>query len=533
MSSLSTNSIHQDYITQNQSIAPLFRWPLIPDWNKLSKQVKPTDTHRNFMDELIRQNSFIEHDKVKKHVAALSHDNSRIVITGQQLGLFISPLYTIYKIISTIRLSDYLQSHVEGYQFVPVFWLEGEDHDFAEVQKMYYWDAQNELKHVKYEEHPQETGISINKRYLNKNIVNLLEILENDVQDTDFSATLWKHLNRIYKPGLIWTEGFAEHLRSIFNAYGLLLFNPGLPEVKRKSRLFFEQWLDNVQIINNAIKNNSATLLENNYFTQAHYAKERSNISLSYEDGERQHVLLEGEKYRIKERNLQWNGKQINKLLKDHPEWFSSTVLSRPVWQSWMLPVVSYVAGPSEIAYWAQLIDTFNTMELTMPHLQPRISVTLLEPKITRLLQKYELEENAIPIDKKSFIQEIVRKRHLHDTETEFKELDRELLAWQDRILMKTKEIDTTLEKQVNKSFDNARKGLSKLHKKLIGREEEKHNLMVNHLETIYQSYYPDKKAQERVLGSLYYFNKFGEQWLERVMHNTDIFKYEHQYVRL
>src|SRR5262249_37655231 len=70
----------------------------------------------------------------------------------------------------------------------------------------------------------------------------------------------------------------------------------------------------------------------------------------------------------------------------------SANVLLRPAMQDSIFPTAAYVGGPAEIAYFAQAVAVYHVFGRPMPPVFPRISATILEPRIDRVLKKYGLE---------------------------------------------------------------------------------------------------------------------------------------------
>lgn len=527
----SGNQIYQLYLENNATIESFFNYPLEPNWEEIANTISKDYKNHEFLKILAEQNKNIDN---KKYLKQLDQKNTFVLVTGQQLGLFVSPLYTIYKILTTILYAQKLAAKIRSYNFVPVFWLEGEDHDFAEINHAHYFDKNANLTEVIYKEDKDETGLSISKRKISEQISDIIDTLQNNLINTEFSTPLFDNLKQIWKPGKKWNQAFAEQIQLIFKETGLLIFNPADEKVKQLSQPFFRYLIENNPSIVSAFIEQSTMLRNSGFENQVFVDKDKSYIFLSNENGPR--IVLERKdtnQYVLKGTNKTLDNKKLINILDTNPYWFSSTVLTRPIWQSWMLPVVSYIAGPGEIAYWAQLKKGFESFNVQMPHVMPRLSFTLLEPKIRRLIKKYSIDFDQVSNDLDSFIREQVIKTQNPEMENEFREIQNQLSNSSERIQQHIKSVDPTLKSIIQKTFSSADNNIEKLLNRILHIIEEKESLAVQHFNEIHRSIYPDATPQERVISSIYFLNKYGPDWLNDVIDKIDIDNYKHQIIAL
>jgi bacillithiol biosynthesis cysteine-adding enzyme BshC len=531
---IASNPIQAAYINGQSGIEDFFKYPIRPDWNQLCRNVLDSYKNRDFLDILKIQNSHIEDPVLQRNLQLLILPNTVILITGQQLGLFVSPLYTLYKTLTTILLSRKLNKEYNDYNFIPVFWLEGEDHDFDEINHAQYYDQNGSIFRVEHPEEEGKFGWSISKRQLLNQIGDILQTIQNSFQETEFTEPLFQRLRQFYQENKFWTKAFSDLLRDIFRGTGLLLYNPADAQVKKLSAEFFINLAIKNKELTNAFGNQTQKLTKSGFELQVPFDVGKSYIFISEGDGPRQHLLkTESGEYYFKGENSKLSEDTILAKAKSNPEWFSSTVLTRPIWQSWMLPVVSYIAGPAEIAYWAQLKPAFEALNVEMPHLTPRISITLLEPKIQRLLKKYEINLDEIIIDKDEFVREQIKRLESSNLENDFSAIRKKLKENEELIQNSVLSIDPTLKDLVTKTFDNASTTISKLENRILKRLEEKNVLVVRHLEEIHTAIFPDNQIQERYIGSLYFLNKYGPGLPEKIASQVDPVKYTHQIAEL
>ncbi len=530
------NEQNQDYIDQKEKVRRLYAQPLRPQWTELAKGVLDKHKKNEVLDEVIRQNeAAAENDPaLKENLERIEKGKTLFVVSGQQLGMTVSPLYVIYKALTAVKLAAKLDKELNGYTVLPMFWLEGEDHDFEEVAKMALWDEKNELRRWQLEEDTRHKGYSLNRREVPEEIKAVLDEIENSLQETDFKAELLQKLRDAWQPGKNWLQAFSELLHYILRGSGLLHFNNGSTSIKQSSRDFFAGTLAENDAMCAAFREQSQKVQDAGYDNQVHFLEDRAWLFVSYQGGGREALLRREDGFRLKDHDKAFSQSDMLKMLDENPQWFSSTVLTRPLWQSYLLPTISYVAGPAEVAYWAQLKPAFDLFGLEMPHIQPRHSVTLLEPKTERLLEKYDLDVMEIPADVEEFLQDYFSKRAYSGLTRLFDEYNRMAGETQEKLSAFVDEIDPTMQKPLEKTFQSMQHNLEKFQGRLLQRVEEKEKQTQKHLRALHEALLPGNAPQERVLGAVYFFNKYGRGFIETLQQQLNMENFsKHQCVQL
>lgn len=528
------NKLFQDYLLQKEPLASFFDYSLKSPWDQVCEDVLANYKHRQFLQELGRQNEANPDVSVQEQIKQLSQSNTVLVVTGQQLGLFVSPLYTIYKILTTVLLSQKLSLQFKQYHFLPVFWLEGEDHDFAEVNHAQLFDKTGSIIKIEHPDYTNYHQYSISKRSLSLEITNILQQLRDELQETEFSIPLFEKLEKIYLPERPWVEAFAGHIQMLFEGLGLLLFNPSTLRVKEYSQDFFIQLLQENSPITEALLKQSQAIQSHGYENQVPVDPQKSYLFFSTDGQSRRHLLRRNSnEFYFKDSDKTYVSPELIEMIRNHPDWCSSSVLSRPIWQSWMLPVIAYVGGPAEVSYWAQLRSAFKKMQVVMPVVYPRIRLTLIEPKIQRLLDKFDLSYDSINPDAEHFIVDFMKSRQSPQLQEEFQQLNSYLNERAKVIQNQVTTVDPTLDNLVKKTFENVSATIEKLQTRIFKGVEEKEQTITKQLRTLHQYIYPDGQLQERYISSLYYLNKFGPQWIRQLMQDGKVDEYGHQVVSL
>ncbi|RMH62698.1 MAG: bacillithiol biosynthesis cysteine-adding enzyme BshC [Calditrichaeota bacterium] len=514
---ITSNTLYRDYVHRRSPAITFLGGSTGKDVRPMIDDIGRHPEMGRAMEALIRQNEGSGDASVARQLERMQDGRPVMcVVTGQQAGLMVSPLYVVYKTLTAIKETARLNKIYPDVCFVPVFWLEGEDHDFEEVRSFTILDKSGDIRRFSAEEEAPE-AYSINKRRLPARFDDLLFELKEALTPTEFSVPLFKELQKIYVSGRPWLEAFRDHLGGLFHGKGLLMFDAGQPEVKRLSRPFFEKIVTENEELVTRFEQGAEALLAAGYPVQVPVLPNRAYLFLSWRGEARLAMERDGTRIVHRPSGLSLTREETTRLLDKHPEWFSSTVLTRPLWQSFLLSTFSYVAGPAEIAYWAQLKPAFEYMGLIMPEVTPRHSVTLLEPRVAKLIRRLGVDPLNIPADKDAFV------KHYHKNDA-LPELKHYFDVWLEKnredeqnLLKQISVLDPTLRGPVSKSFYRNRQIMEKLHNRLVRRAMEKNNKLTDQLRHIHTALMP-AGPQERVLSAVYFQNKYGTHWLDRLM---------------
>ena len=527
------SSVYYDYINKTSKTDGFIDSLHRISWDEKVSSLNPSsDRYQQIKQLLLKQNSDLQSDKAKIYLEYLNQPDSVILITGQQLGLFASPIYTLYKIITTLKLAEYLNSGISSFRYVPVFWLESEDHDFKEINHIGVMDKNFQPIEMLYPGKDRDK-VSLRLYQLEESISTFIAGIKANLLETEFSSDLFDNLNQYYRPNHNWISAIRQFLKQIFHSFGLLYFQPGDEEIKQISVNFFTELLQKGEEIKLAFYNQSQALLAQGYHNQVPYFPGQTYIHIEREGNQRRHLHKDRSNYFFKDSDQKYTQTEVTNLITNHPTLVSSTVVSRPLLQSWLLPVAAYIAGPGEIAYWAQLGQMFPMFDLVMPVLYPRISATLIEPKIARYLKKHSLEIETLPIKKDKFVEEYFKNLSDQKDENPIRELDHSLEREGLKLESYLKTLDPTLIDVGKKSIKRIKQTLYNLEDRVIKVREKKEGELTNHLEQIHTAFFPQEIPQERFISVIYFLNKYGPEFIERIFSNLELHNFNHQLLYL
>ncbi len=493
------------------------------------------------IDILKRQNvSFGGNELTASNIELLTNDGTFAVVTGQQVGLYTGNLYTILKTITTIKLAIKLKQKFSDYNFVPVFWLESEDHDLEESNHINLINKQNELVRIGFKDENTDSEKS-EEEEIRKNakpvgsikfdalIAQLNEELSGTLIETDFKQKLIEKINTFYCEGNDFKTAFAQFLNWIFKDYGLVFIDCSDTEVKKLLTPVFEKELNTSPKMCEAIINTSAEL-EKNYDLQV----KPKVINLFFiHNGNR--LLLEprdNNRFALKNSKRRFEHDELLNILFENPELFSPNVVMRPICQDYLLPTVAYVGGPAEISYFAQLKPAYEHYDLTMPVIYPRVSATILEGKINKFIKNYDVKFEDV-FNQQKLIAKVVDKLSEIKIDDEFAKLMDEF----NTVFYGLKQVTGSVEKTLANSVDNIKdklfQNIDSLKNKLVNAQAQKSEITTGQVDKVTNNIYPNFTLQERTINVTYFLNKYDDGFIRKLFDELDIDCFMHQVVEM
>ncbi|MGA8028539.1 MAG: bacillithiol biosynthesis cysteine-adding enzyme BshC, partial [Bryobacteraceae bacterium] len=311
-------------------------------------------------------------------LSKLSGPGTVAVVTGQQVGLLSGPAYTVFKALTAVRLAQHLNE--QGIPAVPIFWLATEDHDLAEVD--HAWVFNHEVTPAK---------IAVTNQVANGgpvgdvNVGNMpLAELRQALGALPFADEVIKRIEAAYPPDATFGSAFKTFLQGILKDLGLLYLDPLAPAIRQIAAPFLTEVVHRAPELVAALRRRNRDLLAHGYHAQVHIDDDTSLLFL-IEEGKR--IPIRWKEGRFFTRDRSYSAGELESL----GERLSPNALLRPVMQDFLVPTVSYVGGPSEIAYMAQAQVLYEGLLDRMPVLFPRNSFTLLDARATKLLLRYRV----------------------------------------------------------------------------------------------------------------------------------------------
>ncbi|MVO10443.1 bacillithiol biosynthesis cysteine-adding enzyme BshC [Flavobacterium sp. TP390] len=500
------SDLMMDYLNEKDALRPLYhRFPKLENFKDqlLEKQNSFTLENRKILVSALEKQymNFEISEASLNNIQLLKNTTSFTITTGHQLNLFTGPLYFLYKIISTINLCKELQKKYPENNFVPIYWMATEDHDFEEINyfnlngKKIQWKKESfgpvgrlDTKGLEtvFEEFSKAIGISEHANYLKKVFQKAYLEHSNLADATRYLA------NELFKEeGLVILDGDDKNLKQLFVPYA-------------KEELLHQTSSTEVLQTNEALRD---------YKIQVNPRE----INLFYiEDHLRERIVFENGQYSVLNTKMTFSEKEIRTELENHPEKFSPNVILRPLYQEIILPNLCYIGGGGELAYWLQLQSNFKANKVPFPILLLRNSVLLATEKQAQKAAKLDLnwsdlfqKQNILLTNKTKQLSQFTidfseQKEHLKQQFVGLKEMAKQT----DKSFIGAVEAQEI--KQL-KGLDNLEKRLLKAEKRVLADKLERITLLQNEL-------FPSQSLQERKVNFAAFYEAFGPKLIETLL---------------
>ena len=526
-----------DYLYDFEKLKGFYKYNFRDKEQFIAKFKQLSESPKEFRNELStiinnQYKSFDPSSKTLKNISLLKNKETVAVVTGQQLGILGGPLYTFYKIITAIKLCSHLSERYDNYHFVPVFWLEGDDHDFEEVRSINVLNDNNELIKISYNdeatEEEQNRG-SIGHLKLKESIGQFLKDYENQLRNTEFKNPILENLKSFYTEEKTFKEPFKELLFWLFDQYGLVIFDPQDVKVKELLKPVFKKEINDFRNHTEKLVNISASL-EELYHAQVKIRP--INLFYNYDEGRYVIEPIENE-FRLKGKRKKFTLEELINLIEIEPEKFSPNVLLRPICQDFLFPTGFYISGPSEVAYFAQILPLYEFYDIDPAIIYPRSSVTILEKTLKSILEKYRLSITDIFTEPNKLKNQIINNVSDKNLEEIFKETKNQIDLAFDNLKEKLFELDKTMGDVTSKYRLKVLGYIDELKGKAAETQKKRYEITLRQIDKASANLFPEMNLQERELSFFHYANKYGVDVLKKIFEELAINKFEHQVIEL
>ena len=496
-----------DYVNDDQFLKSFYSFR--PDLDGLKKAADARNFQGNraeLVEVLTAQYQNVKTNKSVKHnIALLSDPNTLTITTGHQLNLFTGPLYFIYKIVTAINLALELKIAYPEKNFVPVYWMATEDHDFEEInhvnvdEKNISWIQQTNGATGRLSTTTVAAAVLAYKGYLgiSKNGKKLGKLVEN----------AYLHNNNLADATRVLVNGLFEH-------YGLVIINADDPKLKKQFSSIIEQDILH-QHSAHLTEKTSESLIKNGYKTQV----SGREINFFYLlENLRERMLEKDKRYFVNHTEISFSKEELIAEINNYPERFSPNVIMRPLYQEVILPNIAYIGGGAEVSYWLQLKANFDHYAVDFPVLLLRNSALLIDKRSAENLAKlgFKLEDVFLPTA------ELQTAWITKNSGANLSLIDqiKTIQAVFDQIKQNALVVDKTLERSADSAKTKTSHLLANLEKKFIRAEKRKHQVALKQIENVKNRLFPTGVLQERVLNIAPMYVNYGEDFLSSLIEN-------------
>lgn len=452
------------------------------------------------------------------NIAAIA-EGAPVIVGGQQAGLWTGPLLVIHKAVSIIGAAKSASAQL-GRQVVPVFWIAGEDHDWDEANHAYVLTAEQELRKLSMAR-PEGARTCVSRTNVPMEAwEQLLQELEAALPHSEFKGPLVEELRGMAQHSSSLSDMFAAILSSMFGKEGLVLLDADDPALRRVEAPMFKQMIERNDELEQAYMTAAEEVKALGYTLQADVVAGSANLFLFQADKGDERTLLHkhGGSFQDRKQTLSITKDELLQLAESRPEQFSNNVLTRPIMQDYLFPVLATVLGPGEIAYWALTGGAFRTLGMEMPIIVPRMSYTLIEGTVAKHMQKYELSFADVMERFEDRKADWLKQQDGLSIEGQFDSAKQSFIELYKPLLELATSVAPSLAKLGDTNMQKIVEQIEYMGSKTVDTFNKQFEASIRQLDRIGLSIKPAGKPQERVLNMVIYWNRYGLNWLGRLL---------------
>jgi bacillithiol biosynthesis cysteine-adding enzyme BshC len=470
--------------------------------------------------------------KTLENIQMLREDDCVAVVSGQQAGLFTGPLYTIYKALSAVKMTECLRGR--GVKVVPIFWIATEDHDFEEVSKVEVIDAEGDLAEIKNEPKRCYENLPVGYVELDQSIKSSIDELFEKFPHTEFTDDLRVLIENTWVSGVDYGDAFARLLTKYLGKFGLIILCPLDVRLKKLATPIYVNAIERSDEIVTALRKRSEELENEGYHAQVLVTEDYFPLFWQAKDRTR-HSLKKSESgtFKTKDIEREFTLTELAALASEEPQRFSPSVVLRSVVQDYLLPTVCYFGGAAEIAYFAQSAEVYRILDRPVTPIFHRQSFTIVESKNQKTLKKYDLVLEDLFAGIEKILPKIVEEFLNPEMTQVFAEVERNINLELNRLDQNLSEIEPTLADNLANRRKKIAYHISNLRTKFHNAQLNKDKVIHRQIENAFSSLLPHKHLQERSLNVNTFINRHGSYLFDWIYEAIDLDDKGHRIIYL
>jgi bacillithiol biosynthesis cysteine-adding enzyme BshC len=507
-----------DYIGGKEQLKPFYKYN--PDFKDFAEAIanKNFSADRMVLTEVLSAQyaSVKTLPVVAENIRLLGNDRTFTVTTGHQLNIFTGPLYFIYKIVTAINLAKELKAEFPDCNFVPVYWMATEDHDFEEIN------------HVKIEDkmltwNKQAAGAT--GRLATADILDTLIAYKGYLGISENGMALSELVTEAYTGHQKLSDATRHLVNALFGKYGLVCVDADEHRLKQQfAEIIYKDITE---------QHSFKFITESNAKLEALGHKPQVNpreINFFYmTDQLRERMVEEDGRYKVMNTNISFDQEELKAEIAIFPERFSPNVVMRPLYQEVILPNLAYIGGGAEVTYWLQLKANFDHYQVDFPVLLLRNSALVIDQRSEARMQVLGIGHKNLFSDLETLKNDWV-KAHV-TLQLCLADEERAIRAVFDQIKLNAYKIDKSLSQSADSAKTRALKLINSLEKKMLRAEKRKHKTSLEQIANLKEKLFPNGVLQERVLNIAPLFVLYGDDFIESQLNSFR--PLEHQFTIL
>ncbi|WP_246940210.1 bacillithiol biosynthesis cysteine-adding enzyme BshC [Bacillus pinisoli] len=530
-----TNKLMEDYLGNGLHRSSDFHYSPY-DYESYSERItelkKYTFPRIRLVEHLTIFNQRYQADKnTIENIKKLEDPNTLVVVGGQQAGILTGPLYTINKIVTIIQQAKLIEERHQT-PVIPVFWIAGEDHDFPEINHTYTEVNGKMKKHSVQQKWPNKHSVS-DVQLDHQACQEWINELFSFYGETSYTNEILEEINKCLQDSNTYVDFFAKLIFLLFKETGLVLVDSGNEQLRELEIPVFETILRENAAIDSALKKQQQTLKDRNISLMID-SEENSAHIFYHLHGERvllERMVEEGNVfYRGKNNECRFSEKELLALLHEHPNRFSNNVVTRPIMQEYLFPTIMFVAGPGEIAYWAELKQVFEGLDRKMPPVFPRLMTTVILRSVLRDINEMDMSIPSVLLqgvskEKQEFLEQIKDSKITNEIQL----MKVSLKNHYETLSYSATAIHDSLTQMVSKNEALIHKQLDFLETEFYKHAQRKNEVILQRFDRIQHLVRPENHPQERMINIFYFINLFGFSIISQILNETSSSEYSHK----
>ena len=504
------SSLICDYLDESSDLRPFYnRFPKLENFEKQIAEKQSSFSHDNravLLKSLMSQYAGLQiSSPTLTNLDLLKEKTTFTITTGHQLNLFTGPLYFFYKIVSTINLCKQLKGKYPNYNFVPIYWMATEDHDFEEINFFNY-----DGKKVQWN---REASGAVGELDL-EGLSDVFDVFGDQLNSTDNASELKELFQNAYLEHQNLADAMRYLVNALFKAYGLIIIDGNDSHLKRLFLPYIkEELMEQTAFAKVSEANTKLNNLNGNYKIQVNPRE----INLFYiKDGIRERIVQNEGTYQVINTDISWNETELLKEVEKFPKRFSPNVIMRPLYQEVILPNLCYIGGGGELAYWMQLKSTFESQNVVFPMLLLRNSALLMTSKQQEKLKKLKVSVADLFLSTSALKTKVTKQ--ISKLDIDFTEQKNHLQQQFKALYELAEHTDKSFKGAVAAQETKQIKGLENLESRLLKAQKRKLDDYLKRVTDIQEQLFPNQSLQERQLNFSEFYLEYGKEFLPQLL---------------
>jgi bacillithiol biosynthesis cysteine-adding enzyme BshC len=450
------------------------------------------------------------------------HQADAFVLTsGQQPGLFTGPLYTVYKALSTAGLARVLERQWQR-PVVPMFWIAGDDHDFAEASRASWITADGTVRTAQLSPRANDAPLTpMYRELLGSGITTLLDQLASDLPVSEFREATLEWLGRHYRPDATIAGSFAGALAELLAPAGVVCLESTHPAAKRAAAGYLVRALGLARELNRDLSRHAEDLQSAGLELTVTLDEQATLVMVEGALG-RDRLLVDAGGFITRRSRERFTLDALAALAAAQPERLSPNVLLRPVIESALLPTVAYLAGPGELSYLPLTRPIYERMRVPRQAVLPRWSGVLVEPRVDRVLRKFDIDLMDLLQPPGALEARLVRSQLPDQASRALDSLRQALASGYDELARSAGDIDPTLTRPVQGAKHQAVSSLQDIERKLIQHLKRRQETELGQLAKARTLVHPESQPQERLLTVAPFLARYGPSLITELLETIE-----------